>query len=76
MIKIFVPELGEGIEKVQISCWHKKVGDKVEKDDDLVELIADKAAFNVPIPENGVLREICVNEGEEAIIGQVLASIE
>ncbi len=76
MSQVILPELGEGIEKAMVSFWHCKVGDQVQKDSDLVELVTDKAAFNVAADQAGVVREILVQEGEEAKIGQVLAVIE
>jgi len=74
--QIVVPELGEGITKAVVACWHYKVGDKVTMDDDIVELVTDKATFNVSAGKKGVLREILVAEGEEAKIGQAIALIE
>ena len=76
MARVFVPELGEGIEKAVVACWHYKVGDTVKADDDIVELVTDKATFNVSAGKNGVLKEILVPEGKEAQIGQALALIE
>ena len=76
MKEVKLPELGEKIEKAVVSFWYFKVGDRVKKDDDLVELATDKATFNVPSNANGVLKEIRVSEGSEAKIGEVLAVIE
>ena len=76
MTEVKLPELGEEIEKAIVSFWYFKIGDPVEKDDDLVELATDKATFNVPAGESGCLKEICVKEGSEVKIGDVLAVIE
>ena len=46
------------------------------KEDDIVELVTDKATFNVPAGIFGVMKEICVKEGQEAKIGEVLAVID
>lgn len=73
--KVKLPELGEGITTVTVAYWHYPVGAKVGKDDDLVEVVTDKAAFNVPAAVSGTIKEICVAEGEEASIGEVLAII-
>jgi len=76
MEEVRLPELGEEIEKAVVSFWYFKAGDRVKKDDDLVELATDKATFNVPAPIEGVLKEIRAKEGSEVKIGEILAVIE
>ncbi len=73
---VTLPILGEGIEKVTVACWHRKEGDRVEEDDDIVEVVTDKASFNVPAGACGVLREILVKDGQEARVGEALGAIE
>ena len=75
-MKVTVPELGEGITKAMVAFWHFKLGDKIKADEDVVELVTDKATFNVPAAKAGVLKEILVEEGSEAKIGQAIAVIE
>ena len=76
MHNVIFPELGEGIEKAIVACWHTAVGHQVKKDDDLLELVTDKATFNVPAEISGIVKEIRVSEGQEAGLGEVLAVIE
>ncbi len=76
MSAVILPELGEGITKATVACWHTKPGDRVQEGDDLVELVTDKATFNVPADKSGVLKEILVAEGKEASVGAILAVIE
>ncbi|HLF18144.1 MAG TPA: lipoyl domain-containing protein [Candidatus Omnitrophota bacterium] len=76
MNEIYLPELGEDIEKATIACWHKKVGERVKVDDDVVEVVTDKATFNVSAGGKGILKEIRFKEGEVAKVGDVLAVIE
>jgi pyruvate/2-oxoglutarate dehydrogenase complex dihydrolipoamide acyltransferase (E2) component len=76
MNKVIFPELGEGIEKARIAYWHASVGDQIKKDDDLVELVTDKATFNVPAEVSGIVKEIRAREGQEVKLGQILAMIE
>ncbi|MCX5679935.1 MAG: lipoyl domain-containing protein [Candidatus Omnitrophica bacterium] len=75
MTEAKLPHLGEGIEKASISYWHKSVGDSIKAGEDLVELVTDKAAFNMPSPASGTLKEILAAEGDEVKVGQVLARI-
>ncbi len=76
MNKIILPELGEGIEEAIVSTWYFSIGDKVNKDDDIVELTTDKATFNVPSPASGVIKKIIQHEGATVKVGDVLAELE
>ena len=76
MNNINLPELGEGIEKATVVMWQVKVGDYVNENDDIVEVVTDKATFNVFSIYSGRITEILVQEGEEVKIGQVLARID
>lgn len=76
MSKVILPELGEGIAKATIACWYVKKGDRVNIDTDVVELVTDKATFHVACEENGTVKEIFFQEGEEVPIGAVLALVE
>lgn len=76
MADVILPELAEGVEKAVLTTWHSKVGDKIAKGDDLVEMATDKASFNVPASVSGTIKKLCAEEGDEVKVGQVLAVIE
>jgi 2-oxoisovalerate dehydrogenase E2 component (dihydrolipoyl transacylase) len=76
MNNVILPELGEGIKQATVACWHTAVGRRVEKDDDIVELVTDKASFNVAAGVSGIVKEIYFNGGQKANIGDILAVIE
>lgn len=76
MLEICLPELGEGIEEATIACYHFAEGDRVNAEEDVVEVVTDKATFNVPADESGVIRTLCFNEGDKAPIGAPLAIME
>lgn len=76
MVKVHLPELGEGIDKATVSYWYFQEGEKVNEKDDLVELTTDKATFNLPSPCTGILSEILVREGNAVNVGEVLAVID
>ncbi len=76
MVKVGLPELGEGITKATLSYWYYKVGEKVSERDDLVELTTDKATFNLPSPCTGRLSEVFYQEGDTVNVGEILAIIE
>ena len=74
-MKILMPQLGETVAEGTIAAWHKKVGDKVEKDEILLDVETDKAAIEVPAPESGTITSIHVEENETVDVGVVLAVI-
>lgn len=76
MKDVILPPLAPGVEKANVSYWHKNIGDSVKDGEDLVELVTDKATFNMPSPASGILKEIAVPEGDEARVGDVLGRIE
>ena len=75
MTEVKLPSIAEGVEKASVSYWHRNVGDAVKEGEDLVELVTDKATFNLPAPISGTLKEVLVSEGDEVRVGQVLAKI-
>ncbi|MCK9429888.1 MAG: hypothetical protein M0R17_07780 [Candidatus Omnitrophica bacterium] len=75
MIKVVLPELGEGISKATVSYWFVKDGERIKEKEDLVELTTDKATFNLPSPCTGVISEIMYREGDNVEVGQILAVI-
>jgi len=76
MTNVILPPLAEGITKANVTYWHKNTGDSIKEGEDLVELVTDKATFNMPAPASGVLKKILVSEGDEVKVGEVLAIIE
>ncbi len=76
MESIVLPELGEGIEKATVACLDCQVGDLVQADEDLIEMVTDKATFNVSASQSGKVKEILVKEGQEVEIGKTLILIE
>ncbi|MDP3791378.1 MAG: lipoyl domain-containing protein [Candidatus Omnitrophota bacterium] len=76
MTNVTLPPLAQGVDKASISFWFKAPGDDVKTGEDLVELVTDKATFNMPSPATGKIKEVLVNEGDSANVGQVIATIE
>jgi pyruvate/2-oxoglutarate dehydrogenase complex dihydrolipoamide acyltransferase (E2) component len=76
MVKVVLPELGEGIKKATVSHWFFRPGEQVNEKDDLVELTTDKTTFNLPSPCKGVISEIVASVGEDVQVGDLLAVIE
>ena len=76
MTEVKLPHIAEGVDKANVSYWHRAAGDSVKEGEDLVELVTDQATFNLPAPVSGIVKEVLVNEGDEAKVGQILAKIE
>jgi pyruvate/2-oxoglutarate dehydrogenase complex dihydrolipoamide acyltransferase (E2) component len=74
--KIVLPELGEGIEGASVALWHFAEGDTVKAGDDIVEVVTDKATFNVPSDLSGVIKKIIHAEGDIVKVGETLAELE
>ena len=74
VIDVVVPAVGESISEVTIAAWSKKEGDSVKMDEVICELESDKATFELPSPENGVLT-IVAQAGQVVPIGGVVARI-
>ena len=74
MIDVIVPVEQEGTQAV-VRAWLKRIGDRVEENDPLVELETDKVAVEVPAPASGVLREILLGTDAAAVPGAVLGRI-
>ncbi|PJK01815.1 dihydrolipoyllysine-residue succinyltransferase [Lysobacteraceae bacterium NML03-0222] len=74
--EIKVPVLPESVSDAVIATWHKKVGDAVRRDENLVDLETDKVVLEVPAPADGVLKEIKFDTDATVVSQQVIAVIE
>jgi len=72
-IDIKVPPLPESVTDATLVAWHKKAGDNVSRDENLVDLETDKVVLEVPAPASGVLSEILIDEGTTVTAGEILA---
>lgn len=75
-IEVVMPKMGESLQEGTITKWLKKVGDKIERDEMILEISTDKVDTEVPSPNDGVLAEIVVQEGETVEVGTPIAYIE
>lgn len=75
-IEIKVPNLPESVSDATIAKWHKKAGDSITRDENLVDLETDKVVLEVPAPATGILKEIQQAEGETVTEGQLLGILE
>ncbi|CAN5642632.1 2-oxoglutarate dehydrogenase, E2 component, dihydrolipoamide succinyltransferase [soil metagenome] len=73
--EVVMPQMGESITEGTVSKWLKAVGDKIEKDEPILEISTDKVDAEIPSPGEGILLEIRHQEGETVEVGTVVAVI-
>ncbi|PKP98463.1 MAG: branched-chain alpha-keto acid dehydrogenase subunit E2 [Alphaproteobacteria bacterium HGW-Alphaproteobacteria-13] len=71
-----LPDIGEGIAEAEIVAWHVRVGDRVEEDAQLADMMTDKATVEMESPVSGVVVELAGEVGDMVAIGSTLAVIE
>lgn len=76
IVDIVMPKMGESIMEGTILKWLKKPGDKVERDEPILEISTDKVDTEVPSPEAGIITELLFKENEVVEIGKILARLE
>ncbi len=75
-VDIIMPQLGESIAEGTILKWHKKIGDRIEKDENIFEITTDKIDSEIPSAYAGRLSKILVLEGQVVKVGTVVAIVE
>ena len=72
---IVMPQLGESVSEGTVGRWLKSAGDRVEKDESLLEIITDKVNAEIPSPVAGIVVALLVAEGQTVPVGTVIATI-
>lgn len=75
-VEVKVPLLPESITDATVSTWHKKAGDRVSRDENIVDLETDKVMLEVPSPTDGIIKEIIKDTGSTVNAQEVIAIIE
>ena len=75
-IEVKVPVLPESVEDATIATWHKKAGDTIRRDENLVDLETDKVVLEVPAPVDGTVTELRAKEGDTVHSDDLIAVIE
>ncbi|MFZ1743870.1 MAG: dihydrolipoamide acetyltransferase family protein [Pontixanthobacter sp.] len=71
-----MPDIGEGIAEAEIVDWHVKIGDRVEEDQEIVDMMTDKATVPMESPVSGIIVEVAGEAGDMVAIGSMLVVVE
>ncbi|MCS0581783.1 2-oxoglutarate dehydrogenase complex dihydrolipoyllysine-residue succinyltransferase [Massilia pinisoli] len=75
-IEVKVPQLSESVAEATLLSWHKKVGEAVSRDENLIDIETDKVVLELPAPAAGVIVQIIKNDGGTVVSGEVIAVID
>jgi 2-oxoglutarate dehydrogenase E2 component (dihydrolipoamide succinyltransferase) len=76
LIDVKVPQLSESVAEATLAAWHKKEGEAIARDENLIDIETDKVVLELPAPEAGVLVKIIKGDGETVVSGEVIAQID
>jgi 2-oxoglutarate dehydrogenase E2 component (dihydrolipoamide succinyltransferase) len=75
-IEVKVPQLSESVAEATMLTWHKKVGEPVARDENLIDIETDKVVLELPAPAAGVIIQIIKGDGTTVVAGEVIAIID
>jgi len=76
IIEVKVPQLSESVAEATLLSWHKKVGEAVGRDENLIDIETDKVVLELPAPDAGVLVEVLKSDGATVVAGEVIAKLD
>src|SRR5260370_28723770 len=76
LIEVKVPQLSESVSEATLLAWHKKVGEAVKRDENLIDIETDKVVLELPAPADGVLTKIVKSDGGTVKAGEVIATLD
>ncbi|MEI7444472.1 MAG: biotin/lipoyl-containing protein, partial [Burkholderiales bacterium] len=76
LIEVKVPQLSESVAEATLLQWHKKAGEAVERDQNLIDIETDKVVLELPAPDSGVIAQILKGDGATVVSGEVIAIID
>jgi 2-oxoglutarate dehydrogenase E2 component (dihydrolipoamide succinyltransferase) len=76
LIEVKVPQLSESVAEATLLAWHKKEGEPVKRDENLIDIETDKVVLELPAPADGVLSKIVKGDGGTVKAGEIIATID
>jgi len=75
-IEVKVPQLSESVAEATLLSWHKKVGEQVSRDENMIDIETDKVVLELPAPSEGVIVQLLKADGATVVSGEVIAIID
>ncbi|MDQ1814421.1 2-oxoglutarate dehydrogenase complex dihydrolipoyllysine-residue succinyltransferase [Massilia sp. CCM 9210] len=75
-IEVKVPVLSESVAEATLLSWHKKVGEPVSRDENMIDIETDKVVLELPAPNAGIITQILKGDGSTVVAGEVIAIID
>src|SRR4030095_8986144 len=76
LIEVKVPQLSESVSEATLLAWHKKPGEYVQRDENLIDIETDKVVLELPAPQAGLLTKIVKGDGGTVVSNEVIATID
>ncbi|HEY5930674.1 MAG TPA: 2-oxoglutarate dehydrogenase complex dihydrolipoyllysine-residue succinyltransferase [Burkholderiales bacterium] len=76
LVEVKVPALSESVAEATLLSWHKKQGEFVKRDENLIDIETDKVVLELPAPESGVLTKIVKGDGGTVVSNEIIATID
>lgn len=76
LVEVKVPALSESVAEATLLSWHKKQGEFVKRDENLIDIETDKVVLELPAPQSGVLSKVMKGDGTTVVSNEVIATID
>jgi 2-oxoglutarate dehydrogenase E2 component (dihydrolipoamide succinyltransferase) len=76
LVEVKVPQLSESVADATLLSWHRKEGEAVKRDENLVDIETDKVVLELPAPADGVLAKVLKGDASTVVAGEVIATID
>jgi 2-oxoglutarate dehydrogenase E2 component (dihydrolipoamide succinyltransferase) len=76
LVEVKVPQLSESVAEATLLTWHKKAGEAVKRDENLIDIETDKVVLELPAPADGVLVKVLKGDGSTVVAGEVIATLD
>jgi 2-oxoglutarate dehydrogenase E2 component (dihydrolipoamide succinyltransferase) len=76
LVEVKVPQLSESVSEATLLAWHKKPGEYVQRDENLIDIETDKVVLELPAPQAGVLTKIVKGDGGTVVSNEIIATID
>jgi len=76
IVEVKVPQLSESVAEATLLAWHKREGEAVKRDENLIDIETDKVVLELPAPADGVLVKVAKGDGGTVVSGEVIGTID